>query len=177
MDNYNRIKVGMWHPDLLFNVAHDIQAGMKMGLFLITFSCSLCAESLPSFFVDGAAVTLDDEAFASVRQEMQLGKPAEQTAPRAESPAAAWRTAMIAPTPEERAVRLMLLLTELNPDLPPSEYAALYIEALQLHTRALAGDAAASQTLAAALRGAKLCGGLVLPQDVASADKLCNALK
>lgn len=130
------------------------------------------AESLPDFLSEGAAVTLDDEAFAAVRQEMQLGKPAEQAAPQAEVPAAAWRAAMNAPSPEERAVRLMLLLTELNPDLPAAEHAALYIEALQLHTRALAGDAAACQTLATALRGAKLSGGLALPQDAASADKL-----
>lgn len=149
---------------------------LRFFLFLLA-AAPLCAESLPAFLSDGAAVTLDDEAFAAVRQEMQLGKPAEQAAapqaaPQAEAPAAAWRAAMNAPTPEERAVRLMVLLAELNPDLPPAEHASLYIEALQLHTRALAGDAAACQALAAALRGAKLSGGLALPQDAASAEKL-----
>lgn len=143
----------------------------RFFLFLIA-AAPLWAESLPDFLSDGAAVTLDDEAFAAVRQEMQLGKPAEQAAPQAEAPAAAWRAAMNAPTPEERAVRLMVLLAELNPDLPPSSHASLYIEALQLHTRALAGDPAACQALATALRGAKLSGALALPQDAASADKL-----
>lgn len=144
----------------------------RFFLFLLA-AAPMWAESLPAFLSDGAAVTLDDEAFAAVRQEMKLGKPAEQAAaPQAEAPAAAWRAAMNAPTPEERAVRLMVLFTELNPDLPPAEHASLYIEALQLHTRALAGDAAACQALAAALRGAKLSGGLTLPQDAASAEKL-----
>lgn len=147
---------------------------MKRSLFLLlALAAVACAEPLPSFLSGNGSVTLDDEAFAAVRQEMKLGQAAAQTAPPNEgAPAAAWRAAMNAATPEERAVRLMNLLAELNPDLPPAQHAELYVAALQLHTRALAGDAAACQALAAALRGAKLNGALSLPQDAASADKL-----
>lgn len=110
-------------------------------------------------------LTLDEEAFAEVRQEMKMSVPSDSCAAR-------WREAMNAASPEARDVLLLLLLEQLNPSLPVAEHRQLYIAVLELHSRALAGHADACRSLAEALRRGRVESGLILPQDAESAAKL-----
>lgn len=135
------------------------------SLLLVLLSGLPCsaAESAASSILDlETDLTLDEEAYTSIRREMQSrgqGVSAETQA---------WRTAMSADSDEGVAARLLPLLMRLNPALPAEKYPELYTAALQLHLRARRGDAAAVTELAAALR----CGAwkaLALPTDEESA--------
>lgn len=164
-------------PSLSDAEKHAIQKPMRISYTLV-FAC-LCSMSLPvqgaaweQFFPDASSgVTMDEEAFSQLRHQMaaEANKP---LSPEAQSDAGQWRSAMNAATPEERAVLLLVLLSRLNEAFPPAEHVTRYAEALQLHTRALAGDPDACRRLAEALRRGVLPCGLRLPVDPHSAEKL-----
>lgn len=122
----------------------------------------LAAQDFPD-----SAITLDPAAYREVMGQMQEKAPSAAT-----EPVAAWRTAMNAATPEERAVRLLALLQRLNPGVSMEATPAPYTAALLLHRRALQGESAACAALAETLRKGVTPEGLKLPKDPESAAKL-----
>lgn len=149
--------------------------GDMKPLFLVVALMSFCAADeaadwsalLPDA---GTGVTLDEEAFNRIRVEMQAEQRSLQTSEE-ETDAALWRRAMNSDSTEERDARLLALLLKLNPELPLSTSLPELVSLLQLHTRAVAGQAAACAELSEAIR----CGKWhtwTLPQDAESAAKL-----
>lgn len=138
------------------------RSALLLLALLCRLSCSAAEAAAASILDLETDLTLDEEAYASIRREMQSrgqGVSAETQA---------WRTAMSADSDEGVAARLLPLLMRLNPALPAEKYPELYTAALQLHVRARRGDAAAVTELAASLR----CGAwkaLALPTDAESA--------
>lgn len=118
----------------------------------------LLAPVASASLLDGSEpVTLDQAEFSRIWQEVRLGAVSE--------PAAAedsWQRAMLAEDAELRRVLLIAWLLEQNPAMPLAAHAQVYADAVALHLRALAGQAAACATLAAAYRAGVL-GGLQLP--------------
>lgn len=141
-----------------------------MKLVLVLLAClplCLAEESWSALLPDGSAgVTLDEEAFESIRTEMK-----RSAQPGADAEVTLWRSAMNAASSEERDARLMTLVLRLNPSLSADESLADIVALLQLHSRALAGQAEACAELSQALRRGQW-KGLKLPQDGESADKL-----
>ncbi len=109
-----------------------------------------------------ASITLDPAAYAEVLGQMRSGLPA------GESP---WAAVCRASTPEERAVRLVLLLQEANPSCPPQGHETAYAEVLRAVQRAFDGEPAARALLLPALRGEQGVSGLRLPVDSALAEE------
>lgn len=114
-----------------------------------------------------AGVTLDEEAFVSIRADMKAGRPT----PEAHDEVALWRRAMNAASTEERDATLLCLILRLNPELSPESALSELIDLLQLHTRAAAGHPDACAELAQALRSGAW-HKLHMPLDSESADKL-----
>lgn len=112
-------------------------------------------------------VTLDEEAFASIRADMKAGRPT----PEARDEVALWRRAMNAASTEERDATLLCLILRLNPELKPENTLPELIALLQLHTRAVAGQPDACAELAQALRSGAW-HKLHMPCDPESAEKL-----
>ena len=141
---------------------------MKLALVLLAcLPLCLAEESWSALLPDGSAgVTLDEEAFESIRAEMK-----RSAQPGADAEVTLWRSAMNAASSEERDARLMTLVLRLNPSLSADESLADIVALLQLHSRALAGQAEACAELSQALRRGQW-KGLKLPQDGESADKL-----
>ncbi|MGN0865003.1 MAG: hypothetical protein ACI4P8_02520 [Akkermansia sp.] len=122
----------------------------------------LVALSMLPLCAQEAAITLDPAAYAEVLGQMRSGLPA------GESP---WAAVRSAPTPEERAVRLLLLLQEANPSCPPQGNEAAYAEVLRAVQRAFDGESEARARLLPALRGEQGVSGLRLPVDSALAEE------
>lgn len=142
--------------------------GMKIALVLLAcLPLCLAEESWSALLPDGSAgVTLDEEAFETIRAEMKAGQ-----RPEADADVTLWRSAMNAASPEERDARLMALVLRLNPALSLEASLTDLVALLQLHSRALAGQTAACAELAQALYRGQW-KGLKWPQDGESADKL-----
>ena len=122
----------------------------------------LVALSMLPLCAQEASITLDPAAYAEVLGQMRSG------VPMGESP---WTAVRRAPTPEERAVRLLLLLQEANPSCPPQGHEAAYAEVLRAVQRAFDGEPAARAILLPALRGEQGVAGLRLPVDCALAEE------
>lgn len=124
---------------------------MTRFLFLACVPLCLAEESadwsalLPD---DSAGLTLDENAFESIRADMKAGKQTKA----AESEASLWQRAMKCVSMESRDAMLMCLLLRLNPELETEKALPELIILLQLHTRAASGDPAAAAELAEALR-------------------------
>lgn len=114
-----------------------------------------------------AGLTLDEDAFESIRADMKAGRPTGE----AKGETALWRRAMNAESTEERDARLLCLILRLNPALDPETALPELIALLQLHSRAAAGQSEACTELARALRSGTW-HQLHLPCDPESADKL-----
>lgn len=114
-----------------------------------------------------AGVTLDEEAFASIRADMKAGRPTAEE----NDDTALWRSAMNAASTEARDATLLCLLLRLNPTLSPESALPELIALLQLHTRAVSGQPEACAELAQALRRG-VWHNLHMPCDPESADKL-----
>lgn len=95
-----------------------------------------------------AGVTLDEDAFESIRADMKAGRPTGE----ANGDTALWQRAMKSVSTEARDAQLMCLLLRLNPELGTEKALPELIALLQLHTRAASGDPAAAAELAEALR-------------------------
>lgn len=152
--------------------AEKCYTGHMHRLLLLLACLSLCtAEETTDWSAllpdASAGVTLDEEAFASIRADMKAGRPAAE----ADGDAALWRKAMNAAGTEARDAMLLCLLLRLNPQLAPEPALAELIALLQLHTRAAAGQPEACAELAEALRSG-LWHRLRLPVDAESAAKL-----
>lgn len=123
---------------------------------------TLIALSMLPLCAQTESITLDPAAYAEVLGQMRSGCPA------GESP---WAAVRRAPTPEERAVHLLLLLQEANPSCPPQGHEAVYAEVLRAVQRAFEGEPEARTLLLPALRGEQSVAGLRLPVDSALADE------
>lgn len=143
-----------------------------MKRFLLLACVPLClADELTdvsSLLPDASTgVTLDEEAFASIRAEMKACRPTAGMS----SDVAAWREAMNATSTEARDATLLCLFLRLNPELNPEAALPELIALLQLHSRAVAGQPEACTELAQALRSGTW-HRLHLPRDPESAAKL-----
>lgn len=118
-----------------------------------------------------AGVTLDEEAFTSIRADMKAGRPT----PEANHDVALWRRAMNAASSEERDATLLCLILRLNPELSSESALPVLIALLQLHSRAVAGHPDACAELAQALRSGAW-RNLHMPCDSESAGKLSSRL-
>ncbi len=144
---------------------------MHRLLFLLAASSLCAAEETTDWSAllpdASAGVTLDEEAFASIRADMKAGRPTAE----ANGDTALWRSAMNAASTEARDATLLCLLLRLNPELAPEAALPELIALLQLHTRAVAGQPDACAELAQALRGGEW-HALRMPCDPESAEKL-----
>lgn len=143
-----------------------------MKRFLLLACVPLClADELTdvsSLLPDASTgVTLDEEAFASIRADMKAGRPTAE----ANGDTALWRSAMNAASSEARDATLLCLILRLNPALSPETALPELIALLQLHSRAVSGQTEACAELAQALRSGEW-HALRLPRDPESADKL-----
>lgn len=114
-----------------------------------------------------AGLTLDEEAFESIRADMKAGRPTQ--AP--DGDAALWQRAMKSESTEARDAMLMCLLLRLNPALEEEKTMPELVFLLQLHTRAASGDPAAAEELARALRSGSW-HALRFPQSAEAAAQL-----
>lgn len=114
-----------------------------------------------------AGLTLDEDAFESIRADMKAGRPTGE----AKGETALWRRAMNAASTEERDAMLLCLILRLNPEVKPEDALPELIVLLQLHSRAVAGQPEACTELAQALRSG-MWHRLHLPCDSESAAKL-----
>lgn len=152
--------------------AEKCYIGCMHRLLLLLAAFSLCTAEETSDWAAllpdaSAGVTLDEEAFASIRADMKAGRPTTG----GNDEVALWRRAMNAESTEERDATLLCLLLRLNPSLEPEKTLPELVALLQLHSSAAAGHPEACRELAQALRSG-VWHNLHMPCDPASADKM-----
>lgn len=124
-----------------------------------------CATAAQASLLDSTEpFTMDSAELSRIWQEVKSGVKPAPAAPAAD----AWQQAMLAEAPELMRVYLLAWLQALNPQLPMAQHAQAYADAVTLHRRALAGQAAACAALAAAYSSGSL-GALQLPLDMKKA--------
>lgn len=152
--------------------AEKCYTGHMHRLLLLLAAYSFCfaeeTTDVSALLPDASAgLTLDEDAFESIRADMKAGRPMGE----ANGEVALWRRAMNAASMEERDATLLCLILRLNPELSPESALSELIDLLQLHTRAAAGHPDACAELAQALRSGAW-HKLHMPLDSESADKL-----